>query len=181
MTTIQRVTPGGTVIFCDDIRFEQFGKYSLIGVYEAEIVFSSPVLPVVLPKLGIAIRYIERPGESTEPVTVSVFVPGSNHEQVEVAKVNVATDDLRSVQFSPIADEPELQLEKFAVSFIPLVLAPFNIMSFGRIAVTAFRGSDEIRLGGILLRPARPEDLQSIFANVSPPLPAQSPPAVPAS
>ena len=181
MTTIQRVTPGGTVIFCDDIRFEQLRKQSLIGIYDGEILFPSPILPVTLPKLGIAIRYIERPGESTDPVYISVFAPGPNHEQVEVARINVLTEQLRAVQFSPIADDPQLQLEKFAVSNIPVLLSPFNIMNFGRIAVTAFRGSDEIRLGGILLRPASPQELQSIFATASPPLPSQSPPVAPGS
>ena len=44
-------------IFCDDIRQEIGGKYSLIGCYNAELILQA-VLPAALPKLCCAIRLV---------------------------------------------------------------------------------------------------------------------------
>jgi hypothetical protein len=53
----------GFTIFCDDIRRELGGKITLVGIYRAEMLIQGK-LPIVLPKLGIAILLqtpVERP------------------------------------------------------------------------------------------------------------------------
>lgn len=45
----------GVSIFCDDIRYEQGNKVSLMGCYGPELHVHTP-LPVVLPKLGVLVQ-----------------------------------------------------------------------------------------------------------------------------
>lgn len=55
------------VIYCDDIRHEVGGKQSYLGIYSGDLIATT--LPLVLPKLGIAvvaITAIEQPFERLE-------------------------------------------------------------------------------------------------------------------
>ena len=60
-------------MFCDDIRVELGGKYSLMGIYGRELVL--PVRPpVLLPKLGVVVWLVcdidDPPGSATVAVLV---------------------------------------------------------------------------------------------------------------
>ena len=47
--------PSGDCIFCDDIRFEQQNKFSLIGCYGADLIVSATP-PFAIPKLGVLVK-----------------------------------------------------------------------------------------------------------------------------
>jgi len=75
MNYLPRVTPFGYTVFCDDIRNEIGGKTTLVGVYAGDLVLQSP-LPASIPRLGVSLVYVERPGESDLPLSIRVYMPG---------------------------------------------------------------------------------------------------------
>lgn len=151
MKTKPKDTPNGHVIFCDDIRKEVGNKPSYIGIYTGAINFPSE-LPSQLPKFAFAIVYSERPGESTEPVTLSVFLPGDADDAPTINE-NIPVEQMRS-QPPP----PDIDFDDPVISaLMHLVIAPFKVEKEGVIKVRAYRGDLEIKLGAIhvLSRPRK--------------------------
>ena len=70
--------PTGHTIFCDDIRVEQNGQFSLIGVYPGGIVVHTP-FPATIPKFAFSVIFSE-PYELALrrdfPVSIRIYLPG---------------------------------------------------------------------------------------------------------
>ncbi len=141
MKSIAPITPYGYTIFCDDVRQETGGKTSHIGIYRDKLIVNKP-LPASLPKFCLVIHYFERPGESTEPVNLHVYLPGDAESEPTYNR-KMPIDDVRSQTL-----EPERPGFDPLVSLIAhLMITPFILKSEGRIRVRAYRGDLEVRLG----------------------------------
>jgi len=144
MTDVVRwPTPYGFTIFCDDIRFEQNGKRSLIGVYTGElIVFGSP--PVALPQFAMVVNYFERPGESTEPVEIGIL---ASWRPEPLFKIILPVDEMRKI---PLPSDPEAD-DPVIGGVWNLNIPNLQLPQPGRIKVRARRGESEVRLGSLLV------------------------------
>ncbi len=84
--------PGGYVIFCDDIRLEEGGKKSFMGVYNGEMIF-----PVVAPAL-------------MSNFCASVVFQFSKDQEGKSVKVLMHKDtDVRVTMFEASVDLPQFQ------------------------------------------------------------------------
>jgi len=134
-------TPYGFTTFFDDLRQEANGKYIFSGVYTGSMLL--PMVPAVLPTFSVMITYREAPGESNEPVTLKIFVPGS-HEPMLAAPLPV--EQMRQAQYDQSYLDVE-GLDKILSLQAPFVFSPFMIAGEGFIKIRAYRTDDEIRLG----------------------------------
>ena len=131
--------PTGHTIFCDDIREEVGGKYSLIGVYSDLLEVVS--FPVVLPQLAFAVTLWESPDDVAE-VDLRITYKAEESEEYEVLRhmwPASAHGDCASDE-----EDDSLQVAEMQV-FARLTQVPFN--GPGRLKVRAYRSRDEIRLG----------------------------------
>lgn len=151
MREVKRSSQWGTTIFCDDIRQEVGGKLSYMGVYMSEMVIHAP-FPATLPKLCMVINYLERPGSNEDPVTIRVFQP---EEKNPLTDIPLDADLMRRSGLAPT--DPEAS-DPFIGALFFLNLAPFVIKAPGRIRVVAESGNKKVRLGSILVRPAKEGD-----------------------
>jgi hypothetical protein len=68
----------GFSLFCDDIRAEVGGKMSIMGVYQADMIFpTNQDFPLAVAKFCILIKYYEVLGFFTDDIAISVFLPGN--------------------------------------------------------------------------------------------------------
>lgn len=148
MKSIAQESPFGSTIFCDDIRHELGGKVSYIGIYSGSINFSQP-LPRTLSKFGFAIRYSERPSESTEDVTIGIFLPG-DPEDAPSTKFGLPIQEMRSQ--SPDPKILQTGEDPVATMIFHIVMENLSIKEEGRIKVRAYRGDLEVRLGTLFVQ-----------------------------
>jgi hypothetical protein len=142
MSEISWPTPYGYTIFCDDIRFEQENKITLVGIYAGEMIFSSP-FPVMIPKLGLSVRYFEKPGESSEPVLMEVYFPGDN-DDTPTMKAEIPYKEMRERSLTPIEG-----MDTRLGTGMNTVISPVPLKQEGYIKVRIRRGSDVIRVGSL--------------------------------
>ena len=107
-------------VFCDDIRYEHGGKFSLIGIYAGDMMIGTIVFPAVLPRLVTQI-WITIPRD--RPLSsVIVEIIGARGEEL----ARVEPPDLPSA-----AEIPE-GAERLTVG-LSVVQSPFVISAEGRI------------------------------------------------
>jgi hypothetical protein len=75
----------GNAIFCDDIRREVGNKLSLIGTYDAEMVFSARP-PLVVPKLACFISIISEVDDPAQNIIIRVIIPSGVAEGTEIIR-----------------------------------------------------------------------------------------------
>ena len=144
MTVFVPASPYGFTIFCDDLRQESSGKLIFIGVYTNELIIFGAA-PTLLPTFAAFINYVERPGESTDPVKLRMFIPGMAEPFADI--------DLDVVAMRNTPKPPHIEGDdSFIRMFVPLKFSPLPIHEEGLIKVRAYRGDDEIRLGTIMVR-----------------------------
>ncbi len=151
MTVFQSTPPWGFTVFCDDVRLEANGKLLYIGVYPGDMVIYG-ILPALIPSFAALVRYSEKPGESTDRVTIKVFPPGGDDP---IVAIELDTVMLRSTNLS--TDVPNE--EQLVSSLVPIRISPMPIEHEGRIRVRAYRGNDEIRLGTLNVRVLPPNQV----------------------
>ena len=161
MSVIQRSSPGGYAMFCDEVRREDNGKFIHLGVYLEEMVITAPAFPVRLPRLSVVVNYYERVGESNDPVRFVVFLPG---EEAPAGEFELTKPEGPIPQ--PPADSAEdLGPPLFHMTIVIDIRDPV-FKQEGRIRVRALRGDDEIRLGTLGVRlnqiPVPPTDTEQV-------------------
>ncbi len=155
MKVAKQKTPYGYTIFCDDIRPEINGKFSLVGIYSSILSVHKP-LPVMMPKFAFHISYFERPGESNEAVKVSIFAPG-NPDDEPIWSADLPTEMARN-----LPAPPEGKFKDPVLTFrIPVVLAPLVLNEEGPLRVRAYRGDLEIKLGTLMIENASGNETES--------------------
>jgi hypothetical protein len=144
-------TPYGYTIFCDDIRHEVSGKVSLIGVYAGALITAAP-MPLILPRLALRISYFERPGESSDPVDVAIFMPGENNFFQKMT----LPQEMRNAN---VFDTPDSEF--FTSALLHVEISPAVLKEEGLIRVRAYRGDLEIRLGSLRVMRVAPDNTPS--------------------
>jgi hypothetical protein len=134
--------PYGICTFCDDIRFEQQNKMSLIGCYGPELIlYQTP--PIALPKLCFYVQVRARPGRLQATKTL-IYLPDEQepfftHEIKEEEHASNSPTDLDTTD----------DLEHQRGIILPFVFSPFLIAKTGFIRVRMLFGSERIRLGAL--------------------------------
>ncbi len=149
MTIISAQTPYGYTTFFDDLRQETNGKLIYTGVYTG--IMLVPMVPFLLPSFVAMVTYRERRGESVEPVTLKLFVPGVTEAFMEMP---LPVEQMRQTPLDSAADYQGV--DRLLSMQIPLAFSPFLISAEGSIRIRAYRGGDEIRLGALHVQLARP-------------------------
>jgi len=145
LNLVSPATPYGFTTFFDDLRQEMNGKFIYNGVYTGTIIV--PTIPFILPSFVAMVTYRERPGESTDPVTLKVFVPGTSGAIVEMP---IPVEQMRSAEYDQTIDFEGM--DKILSMQLPLVFVPFPIAQEGFIRVRAYRGEAEIRVGALRIQ-----------------------------
>src|SRR5262245_60643287 len=73
--------PFAVTTFCDDIRYESGGKFSLIGAYHKMLIFPGATFPFILNRLGLSITFVEHPSALAEDIDIHVLLPGDAREK----------------------------------------------------------------------------------------------------
>lgn len=128
----------GTAIFCDDVREELGGLYSLIGVYGDNV--KVPSFPGAMAKLGIYVRL--NVSQDFGPCDVDLILIYPDGEEQK------ATTFSRGMIESAISDAREAE-NPIAGLYSHLVAAPFNVRMGGRYAIELRWGDQRQRVGGI--------------------------------
>jgi hypothetical protein len=154
----------GQTIFADDIRFEIGGKYSIMGVYNVDMLIPNATFPLTLPKLCMLIKYTEIKGAFNDDVSVSVFFP-SDSDDVPSFSTTIPKEG-RETAYSPNA--PVDDSERVFEIAMPLIFSPVNIMQEGSIKVRVKCGDNITKLGRLAIRSADPSEI-AMPTNWSPP------------
>lgn len=150
MTTLRPQTPSGYTLFCDDIRKEEGGKLTLVGLYGPELIVFAP-LPAILPKFGMLITYVERPQESDAPLELQVSFPG-DPEGEPSHRISVSDDVVKSFRNVSVPAEVSSLDEAILVMKLDGLISPFVIQQEGFVRVSIVRGDLQIRVGSLRIR-----------------------------
>ncbi len=134
--------PLGVSLFCDDIRFEQGNKMTLVGCYGPEMIISGPI-PAIIPKLGILVQ-VRLPAGSSAASKILVYFPTSKDDEpaivVDIGAPNEAT-------ISASQNNLGSDLVPLLSTNVPLLLGPMLITQGGLIKVRVECGADVIKAG----------------------------------
>lgn len=135
-------------IYCDDIREEVGNKLSYMGVYTGEL--TVPNVPVLLPKLCIAVTLITATGDPFESLEVRI-VKAKGEEETEI----LSTGPI------PLPTEAPVQLDGSTRLLLRLtfMLAPFQIDEETILRVKAKTEREELRgAAGLRIRVVPPTE-----------------------
>jgi hypothetical protein len=136
-------------IFCEDIRAEVGNKFSLMGIFAADIAFPVPA-PVILPKFGFVLWMLFDVGDEPERFTIRVLVPP---DRTETAKIE---GEGQKITFPYPPDELSHQGSIRIV--VPMINVSLEKEGFIEVMIK-MDDEDEIRAGRLLIRfGVRPED-----------------------
>jgi hypothetical protein len=152
MTPVEWPSPYGYSLFCDDLRREEGGKITLVGLYGSEMIVHGSV-PTALPKLALVVTYSERLGESDDPLELLVYFPGDS-DDAPTHRLPLAADLVEGFRKRRVSelelDDPRLIMR------LDAVFSPILIKQEGHIKVLMIRGDTEIRLGALRIRTQPP-------------------------
>jgi hypothetical protein len=153
----------GIVTFCDDIRFEQQNKLSLIGCYTHGLVIYQ-TLPVTLPKLGMLIQ-VRYPPKRLEDRKLVIYAPG---EKEPFYNIDLAGDpeDFNVGSFfaeRDIEKDNNEGVERQRAFVMPLIFSPFLVRKEGALRVRILQGEEILRVGALQIssQPITPNPAQS--------------------
>lgn len=139
--------------FCDDIRFEQGNKTSLMGIYGGDLQVSpgpAPGAPVILPKLCIA-TFIETGVD--EPIK-SLSITISSGDTI-IQEATLPPEQLVALQEASLkGGTPEDPVEVISLG-ANLVLSPFMVDMERSISVTMTADGVKYRAGKLRIRSAQ--------------------------
>jgi hypothetical protein len=144
--------PLGIAIFCDDIREEVGGKFSLIGCYANDIQFIDVSFPITIPKLAVFAVARLPPEPVTPQLQILVYLPGDS-EGSPAAKF-----EFQGPLLNPYTNrdlETHLDLEKSHSLRCPILLSPVIFKEEGFIRVRLLYGQQRIRLGALKVHTLR--------------------------
>jgi hypothetical protein len=120
-------------VFCEDIREEQSGQHTLVGIFSDNV--NIPELPLFMPKLAIYIRINLDPAISTRTITTKLKVPGG--------------PELPMANLSNLIDKSTSQARENGMPYAGLlaktVFSPFPVQAAGKIeAIVQIEGVEYI-------------------------------------
>jgi hypothetical protein len=135
--------PFGYTLFCDDVRQEIGGKYSLIGIYRNDLIFEGP-FPAKLSKLCLIVNYEQPANLDLLPLKLKVLL--DDNEFVDAAI------DLPNAPIERTADE-----NKNVGLQVVMNLADVQFVQPTKIKVRIYRDEKEIKCGTLTVS-AKPSD-----------------------
>lgn len=136
------IEPHGSTIFCDDIRPEIGNKFSLMGIFQGDMVLHVP-FPATLPKLGLFITYSEAMSDAPTNMALKVYFPNDPEDKPSFI-VPVEWPEDASTQ-NPAPDTTIRQIK------MQFVLSPVVLKEPGRIKVRMEKQGSIIKLGSLKL------------------------------
>jgi hypothetical protein len=133
-------TPRGHVLFCDDVRQENTGKFTYIGIYTNGMVLHGD-MPAVLPTFCAVITYIERPGETNDPVRIVIESPWDEPDY-PFGVIEFPVEPFRSQPVPDDVDDPQM-----SAGLVFRSPGPFVVPKLGTMTVYAEVGTRKYRLG----------------------------------
>lgn len=182
MTDQDRNKAWGFALFGDDVRIELGGKTSLMGMYQADMLFpSSMQLPIVLAKFVIEIMYYEILNAIEGDIVFRISYGPKNQL---IAEMPVLRESLGSAAAATANESESEDSERIIHIRMPLVLSPLQLTEMGRLRVRVhYSNGSVLKLGSIAIKQLADDEFQAItgLSVVSPPPSVQSPPADPAA
>jgi hypothetical protein len=143
----------GFSLFCDDIRAEIGGKFSIMGIYQTDMIFQQ-TFPLVLSKFAILVKYYERPGIFDKDISFNIHMPGDVKGSPAITNV-VPRASLLDVPPPYELDEDQ---ERVFNLTLPFVFSPLPVPQEGFIKVRAVCGDITTNLGSLMLRAVRADE-----------------------
>lgn len=144
--------PYGITTFCDDIRFEQHGKISLIGCYGHELIVFSE-FPVVLPKLCVFVQ-LRFPSTTISSVKILIYFPGDEDGAPTILQDLPPPEEV-ALKLPEQANDKDLQRQISLNHFI--IISPMLLKQHGRIKVRAMLNDQIVRVGTLKIT-TKPEE-----------------------
>lgn len=139
----------GFTLFGDDFRQEVGGKFSLMGLYQNDMIFPGDA-PFLMPRFVMLIMYYEKAFEIEGDLHITVHVPGDDDENPSFTQI-IRRSDLTAPNIT--VDDPDS--ERIFHFRIPVVLSPFAIQTEGDIKVRMhYDDGAVLRLGRLQVRRA---------------------------
>jgi hypothetical protein len=144
------IEPYGNTLFCDDIRTESSGQFSLIGVYPTGILIQTP-FPAAIPKFGFSIAFME-PYELARkrdyPVSINICLPGDTDPVIRgeipapnIEALDAAAESVASRDGSEDIGPPSLRI------VVNILMQHMTLRQPGLIRVRINYGSRTIKCG----------------------------------
>jgi hypothetical protein len=144
----------GVTLFADDLRQEVGNKFSLMGVYQIDMLLQQD-LPISLPKFAMLINYYEIKGAFKDALNVKIFLPGNKDDAPQLSwQIDGATRDSAKSPY----ESADADAEKLFTLTIPVILTPLVINEEGFIKVRVQCGDTTTRLGRLMIRKIKPAD-----------------------
>ena len=148
--------PFGHTIFCDDIRYEEGGKQSLIGIYRHSLFFHGE-FPLVLPKLVLSIYYFEPADDCADSIDLNVYFPGDDQEKPTFsANIQITPDKMP--QIGGERSKPPKDMDTVITMQPVFELAQVAFKEEGFMKVRAVRRGEIIKLSSLYIAQAPPPD-----------------------
>jgi hypothetical protein len=162
MDEIERSSPNGYALFCDDIRIERTGKVTLVGAYPSGVIFifSDKKFPIALPKLCIYGSYFVSSSRTVPLYSIHIILPG---DPEDAPSAKITPQNLNATPFDlPQAMMMEDKSLMVGATF-QLIMSPFTIKQPGRIRVYAVLDGKGLRIGSLDVKivPLPPADQQN--------------------
>lgn len=139
-------------IFCDDVRQEQGGKTSLMGMYGTEMIVAE--FPFTLPRLVALVKL--RADQSDTAEVIKFVVYNDDHviadSQMKIGELNLASDG---------------SSDSSTYVACCFVFGPIQFVKSAEIRVAAFFDDEEVQGNSLMVRAAR-EDEAKRFGFASP-------------
>jgi hypothetical protein len=136
------LVPYGMSIFCDDLRPEEGGKVSFMGVYRTDIILNGE-FPSTLPKFVIYVFYFEPKDCADEELTIKSFLPGDDPEKPSF-ETRLPKDFRQHTATNPNIGDDE---EGIRGIHLPVVVGNLVLKQKGWIMVRAVCGKVTTKLG----------------------------------
>ena len=90
--------PYAYVTYCDDIRHEVDGKFSLMGVYGKNLLVFGD-FPITLPKFIIVINYLDDPDNPPDSIKIRVYFPGDDLDNPSIEGSAAISENLNHIKY----------------------------------------------------------------------------------
>jgi hypothetical protein len=140
------VRVGDVGLRCDSE--EVGGKSSYIGAYKGHM-FVHGDFPVVLPKFGFSITYMQKFEVLVPPTGIWIFLP-NDPDDLPSIKMDVLEDAAKLIENARTASPDAV----FGTMVRNVFVSPLPLLGPGSIKVRAVRGDELVRLGALEVKKA---------------------------
>lgn len=141
------MTHNAHVVFCDDIRFEQYDKISLVGVYDSALIV--PSYPYLLPRLAVCVWMYAPAAEPFNTVELTLSIDEHVLSQGNFSIPQEGGSYLDSFSHLPARDPEEETIQRFRTQTI---LPPISIEADGTLVLKIKTDRGDLKTSPLLIR-----------------------------